>query len=136
MLRMRNIHVMIQEAITPKLKGLHLLSLGLGIATTGAVFVTLPMTQVASEQELPPMPLEAETSSPVIELRLPKAPEVIEFVFGPETIIDEEVQTPELAANTPTIELAPVPIELEPGIGSLRIDTALPADLMTPSTQL
>ncbi|MGB0413280.1 MAG: hypothetical protein ACPGJU_02435 [Coraliomargarita sp.] len=133
---MRNTYVMIQESITPKLKGLHLFSLGLGIATTGAVFVTLPMTQVASEKELPPMSLEAETSSSAVELRLAKAPEVIEFIFGPETIIDEQIEAPELVSNIPTIELAPVAIELEPGIGSLHIDTALPAHLIAPSTKL
>jgi len=128
MLHRRNTFVMIQEAITPKLKGLHLLSLGLGIATTGAVFVTLPMTQAASNKEAPPMPLAMETSSPVAELSMPKPPEVIEYVFGPETITIEKEEPIELATSQAAIELTPTEISLTPSIGSLKIDATLPPE--------
>lgn len=128
MLHRRNTFVMIQEAITPKLNGLHLLSLGLGVATTGVVFVTLPMTQAASNKEMPPMPLVMEASSPVAELSMPKPPEVIEFVFGPEAITIEKEEPIELAISQPAIELTPTEISLTPSIGSLKIDATLPPE--------
>lgn len=58
---------------------------------------------------------------------------VIEFSFSPEAVVDEPMETSELAANEPHIELSHVEIELNPGIGSPQIDRNLPAKLMTPN---